>query len=201
MTDRRTWNWPAREEWAKQRRSTYWDSETGCPFGDRFGHRLSDYATPKEIEAAIAAVKALVLEDRRAKRADNLALGALGRHRGESARAYDKPLRSMSREEREIVFAGWRGEYWPYELRGILKELQNDAVPPWRSVGGSKLPSPLDLIMARKEAAYKAAENEWEQEMAIFRSTMLLGRRSWSAGVKSTMTRHIPKDLFTTCDA
>jgi len=50
-------NWPSREEWAYRRQHPYWDSETGCPFDDKYGHRLSDYATAEEIAALIAAMK------------------------------------------------------------------------------------------------------------------------------------------------
>jgi ABC-type ATPase with predicted acetyltransferase domain len=96
------WNWMSREEWAAHRR-TVWD---GMENPQPATSRLTAYASPAEIESAIAAMKALLTATRRAERDAERALGVLGRQPGESARAYNRRFREMTHEERETVLAG-----------------------------------------------------------------------------------------------
>jgi len=49
----RRWNWPSREEWAKQHRTCYADMEN--PLSP--GTRVQDYASMAEIETAITELK------------------------------------------------------------------------------------------------------------------------------------------------
>jgi hypothetical protein len=48
-------NWPSREEWARRRQTVYFDMENLNPAT----RALSAYASPAEIEAAIASMKSL----------------------------------------------------------------------------------------------------------------------------------------------
>jgi hypothetical protein len=48
---KRPFEWPSREQWAKQHQHPYWDYETGCPFANKFGHHLSDHAASEEVTA------------------------------------------------------------------------------------------------------------------------------------------------------
>jgi hypothetical protein len=97
-------DWPSREEWAKQRRSIYLGEHNPCPAT----RRLSAYATAEEIATVIAELKATIREARRAEKAAIIALGPLGRQRGESRRAYDRRFLAMSKEAQDIVIAGRR---------------------------------------------------------------------------------------------
>ena len=105
--DSGTWsrkrNWPSREQWAELQRSTYWDSETGCPFASDYSHRLSDYASAEEAAAAIDAVNDRLKTIRKVRREANKALGPLGRQPGESKRAYHRRLYDMTRSDFDRV--------------------------------------------------------------------------------------------------
>jgi hypothetical protein len=48
-------NWPSREEWARRRQTVYFDMQNLNPAT----RALSAYASPSEIEAAIASMKSL----------------------------------------------------------------------------------------------------------------------------------------------
>jgi hypothetical protein len=151
-------DWPIREQWAERRRTVYADMENPRPAT----RRLSAYATAEEIVAAIDAAKAFRRDCLRAQRAANRALGPLGRQKGESARAYDKRIMTMTKDERDIAWESLPS--WDQEkINGVLKELQNGVVP-WRWIS-NKLPA-LDLIINRYEVAAKQADAAWHKEVA-----------------------------------
>jgi hypothetical protein len=76
--------WPTREEWAQNRRSLFRDSRFEVL---DIRHELSAYAFPGEIEALIAALRALWKQKGAALRALQVPAG-LRRQQGESDRAY-----------------------------------------------------------------------------------------------------------------
>jgi hypothetical protein len=156
-----TWNWASREEWARNRRTVYADEENPNPAT----RAMSAYASPAEIEAAITSMKSLALEQQRAERAANLALGPLGRQRGESRRAYDRRFCAMSREDQDIVVgSAAMPHHDAREVRQILREyLLIGAVPPQHN---GWYPTPLSQIVGRYKAAAKAADVKWHEEVA-----------------------------------
>jgi hypothetical protein len=160
MTER---DWPTREQWARNRTTVFAGDENPHPAS----RRLSDYASADEIAAAIEAIKAARLQTLRTERAADLALGLLGRQRGESRRGYETRFRTMSRAEQDRVIDSVPSSYDLHELNETLKQLKGGVVP-WRRVWaalGSE-PAPLSPIMARYEAALKQTHKAWEQEVA-----------------------------------
>jgi hypothetical protein len=153
------WNWPSREEWARNRRAFYLEHDRHpCPAT----RRLPAYATTGEIAIVIAELKAMIREARRAEPASYNALGPLGRQRGENKRAYDGRFLAMSKKEQEIVIAGL-APVWPGDLTPVLKELQKDIVPSRWPVHGIGAPPLLDAIIARYQAAEHQADEAWRR--------------------------------------
>src|SRR5262249_12467156 len=85
-------HWQTREQWARQRRSTYFDWESP-PFADKFGHRASDYTTAEEIATIIAALKELWRQlGRKLREAKQLAV-PLNKQPGETETAHWRRVR------------------------------------------------------------------------------------------------------------
>jgi hypothetical protein len=147
----RTYNWPTREEWARSRQHPYWDSDTGCPFADRIGHRLSDYATPQEVAALIAALKDLYRE--------------LGREMREMREA----TKQLPEAEQETSWAAsWAPECCKSDRRQInelLGCIGRDEIP-HRARGGLD-GKPAELVapfIKLYDAVREAAREQWEEE-------------------------------------
>jgi hypothetical protein len=96
-------NWPTREEWAYRQQHPYWDSDTGCPFEDRYSHRLSDYATPEEIAAAVAALENLWRQHGRRMRDLKLKGSPLYRQPNEKELAFLRRLWAMSKADMDVA--------------------------------------------------------------------------------------------------
>jgi hypothetical protein len=155
------WIWPTRDEWAYSRQHPYWNWNSGCPFLHKFKHRLSDYATQEEIAGVIAAVKAARLQARRAEFEAHQSLGPLGRQKGESERAYGRRFSTMSHENQNTILDRLPFSPYPHEITEALKILQCDNIPR-RLPFIEKLPT-LFAIIARYEAAFEAAQAEWQR--------------------------------------
>jgi hypothetical protein len=127
--------------------------------------RLSAYATVEEITIVITALKEMIREARRAERMANIALGPLGRQRGEGQRAYNRRVwREMSNAEREIVIAG-HAPVWSGELKPILDELR-EGIAPWHwPICGGAVPPLLDEIIARYRTAEREADETWRKQV------------------------------------
>src|SRR5262249_54498373 len=97
-------NWPTREEWARERQLPYWDCETGCPFSNKYSHRLSDYATSDEIMTAIFRLEELWRRHGREMRViRNERTGVKWQRTGEDEAAYGRRLIAIAAAEAEIA--------------------------------------------------------------------------------------------------
>ena len=96
-------DWPTREDWAKRRQHPYWDCETGCPFADRYSHRLSDYATPEEIAAAVAALENLWRQHGRKMRELKLKGSRLYQQPDEEERSLSRRIYAMSKADMDMA--------------------------------------------------------------------------------------------------
>jgi hypothetical protein len=114
--------WPSREEWAYRRQHPYWDSDTGCPFDNKYGHHLSDYATAEEIAALIAAMKALWRDYGRKLREAKRAAGSLCLQPGEKNLDFYRRWKGMSEAERELAEK-------PECIRGDRREINREILP------------------------------------------------------------------------
>jgi hypothetical protein len=140
------YNWPSREEWADRRRHPYWDCETGCPFDDKFKHRLSDYATREEITALVTALNNLYRDKGRELRVAN-------------QRAKERGLPKESRS--------WELQEERHSINKTLAHIREDGSasflsPRVRDFAEAK--ALLEPFQERYDAAYKAAEAQWERE-------------------------------------
>jgi hypothetical protein len=157
-------NWPSREQWASSRR--YWDCETGCPFADRFSHLLSSYATSQEISAAVAALERLWRQYGRKMRELKTARPDLYEQPGETRSNYYARWRGMSEADRDLASEPDNLKAYRKAIKQAVARLRDDRLPsvPWElDTEARKLIAPFE---ARIEAARKAAEEEWEKEMA-----------------------------------
>jgi hypothetical protein len=92
--------WPSREQWAAQYSRPYWDGETGCPYDDRYSHKLSDYATSEEIAALTTALQDLYREFGRELKTVNLRIKPVTQQqRGEGQVAWYDRFRQLPAEE------------------------------------------------------------------------------------------------------
>jgi hypothetical protein len=160
----RTWEWPSRERWAYSRQHPYWDSETGCPFADKFGHRLSNYATAEEIAALITAMKELWRDYGRKLREAKRAAGPLCQQSGERNWNFYRRCKAMSEADRELVseLDCLRRNRSDINCE-ILPYLQEDSFPRFQIY----VPEAKELFAPfeqRRDAAFKAARAEWERE-------------------------------------
>jgi transcriptional regulator with XRE-family HTH domain len=121
-----TYEWPSREEWAHRRQHPYWDSDTGCPFDNKYGHRLSDYATAEEIAALITAMKALWRDYGRKLREAKRAAGSLCLQPGEKNSDFYRRWKGMSEAERELAEE-------PECIRGDRREINREIASASRS--------------------------------------------------------------------
>jgi hypothetical protein len=160
--------WPTREQWAEQQRCTYWNwADTGCPFSDKFGHRLSDYATPEEIAALILAVENIWRElGRRMKQAKRVA-GPLCQQPGETRTACGRRWHALpDGEDKDLAAEPDYLRLTRQEVNLALAELRKDNFPP-RHI---PYPEAVRILIApfknRYEIAFQAAEEEWAQQKA-----------------------------------
>lgn len=152
--------WGSREEWAEGRRTVYADMDNPNPASKR----LSDYATPDEIAAAIAAL------DR--------SYHAYGRQMADAKKACADLIAKFGTTKAEMEIAYWRlteeeRERWstvnePWwkrqQINNAKKLLRNDSIPRCLEEG-SGLPEIAD-ILARYEAAEAKADQVWRDRVA-----------------------------------
>ena len=158
----RTYNWPSREQWARARQLPYWDNETGCPFADKYSHRLSDYATAEEIAALIEALKELYRKLGRDLKTERLR--AAKQQSGESDRAHFQRFQATPEAERAAFFEATEARRGRSDINGALKEIRDDKIPGrWRNreKAVEELVAPF---VARYAAAHNAAHEVWKQE-------------------------------------
>jgi hypothetical protein len=163
-TRRTTMNreWPTREQWAEQQRAAYWDSDIPHPYNA--SRRLSDYATPDEIHAIIAELKALWSTYGREMKAvkDHPAV----KRSDESLSDYLTRLKTMSETEKEISGRPINMKYRRSEINEMLKQLRNGEVP-FRGLDPIRAAAPLcDALLARYEAAAEAGIQKYVDECA-----------------------------------
>jgi hypothetical protein len=167
--DNQPHQWPTREEWAKSRRSLFHDGRF-----DRldFCRDLSAYASPNEIEALIAALRALWKREGARLRALQVP-AELCRQQGESALTYYLRRKQMLPSEQELLqTADWCREARMYIQKGIkyvldgslLKGLDLDLE---RAIKDSAVTAILGPIRARYDAAYQAAIKKREAEIRV----------------------------------
>jgi hypothetical protein len=93
------YQWPSREEWAKQRRTPYWDSFEDLPVSKNLG----DYASPEQIAELIAGLKVIyAAEGRKMKEAKQIA-GPLVQQPSEKGSDYVSRYLAMTEAEQEIL--------------------------------------------------------------------------------------------------
>jgi hypothetical protein len=161
-------NWPSREQWAYSRQHPYWDGETGCPFANKYGHQLSDYATQEEIAALIAALKDLYRELGRELQAANLRIKPSDRQqRGEGNSAWYRRFRQLAPEDQALFQAagGLRSER--SAINNVLARIRDDQIPNqtrWSNYVLGKAGELVAPFNARYQAAFEAAREQWEQE-------------------------------------
>jgi hypothetical protein len=151
-------NWPLREEWAYRQQHPYWDYETGCPFVDKYKHRLSDYATEEEIATLIAALKNLWREKGREMRVAKLQAA----ERGLSERDwYHLP----EGEEKEIAIRPGLLQSERKSINALLAKIRHGGISFIRyNSGCEEATELLRPFNERFNAAYEAAEAEWKYE-------------------------------------
>jgi hypothetical protein len=120
---------PSRERWAEMRQHPYWDSETGCPFANKFGPGLSNYAPPEEVAALIANLKELYRELGREMRAAKQQAGSLNRQPGETDTAWYWRVRALPEAEKDIACKPADLQSERREINGVLAKIQNDEIP------------------------------------------------------------------------
>jgi hypothetical protein len=167
-TTKRTYNWPSREEWAHCRQHPYWDSETGCPFADKYSHRFSGYATPDEIAAAITALEGLWRQHGRRMRELKAKGSPLYRQPQEDESAYLHRVFAMSIAEMAIANEPDEMKRWRHYIKKWLIDLRADRFPFVRNCdGGEAAVAILQPITQRYESARDAAEAAWKQETLL----------------------------------
>jgi hypothetical protein len=158
MSKQRTW--PSREEWADRQRHPYWDfSETGCPFHDKLKHRLSDYATREEISITISVLKDLYREK-------GLKMRAAKQQMAERGLPEDvRDRRHLSEADQEIARQPTELKWERQAINNALKHISEDGDPKfYRCTGFKEANKLLGKFKERYDAAFKAAQEQWERE-------------------------------------
>ncbi|UGX95790.1 hypothetical protein G6321_00011880 [Bradyrhizobium barranii subsp. barranii] len=155
------YDWPSREEWAERRRSAYWDSESPHPY--RASGKLSHYASPEEITAAITGLKKPWADYGRQMKAAAAKAGPLARQAGERDTVWVSRFLSMGGEDRELAGESECIRADRREINRLIKELRDGSVS-WGNMR-DKLPL-LDTIVVRYEAAVQAGDEKFIAECA-----------------------------------
>jgi hypothetical protein len=161
------YKWLSREEWAYRQQHPYWDCETGCPFADKYKHRLSDYATPREVETLVAGLKDNYRDcGRRMKEAKQLA-GYLNQQPGEIDTEHWHRIQALPKEEQDKVHAVNELRWARKGINEVLAHIREDSLP---NLFGHYHPlseetkALLAPFKERYDTARKAAEAEWQRE-------------------------------------
>jgi hypothetical protein len=159
-------SWSTREEWAYRIQHPYWDYETGCPFADKYGHCLSDYATPHEVAVLTAELKSLYRELGRKLREAKLRAGLLLQQPGESNASWYERFRALSKADKERASAPLELQRDRRQINDLLKRIADDAIPHSTKFGTvwGKAGELVAPFAQRYDAAFKAAHEQWEQE-------------------------------------
>jgi hypothetical protein len=152
-------NWPSREEWAYRRQHPYWDSDTGCPFADKYGHRLSDYASAEEIAVLIAALKNLYRDKGCEMRIAKLQANERGLGNFSSYREW----RHLPDEEKEVISRPLELKCERQVINKALADIRDNAIPDscWQCKQAEELLRPFH---ERYDDAFKAAHEQWKRE-------------------------------------
>jgi hypothetical protein len=159
-------NWPTREQWADMRQHPYWDSETGCPFSDRYSHHLSDYATPEEIDAAIDALENLWRQYGRKMRELKLKGSPLHRQPDEKQSAFLHRFCAMSKADMDVACEPDMLRAYRRNIKMALAMLREDCVADLWACDVGDARAIIAPFIERYKAAFAAARNEWNREMA-----------------------------------
>jgi hypothetical protein len=150
--------WPTREEWAESQRAFYYDRFEYLDFDAR----LSAFTSPTEVETLISALQELWKAEGAQLRALNIPR-KLKQQRGESGASHFKRWMEMNTADQELMTDGATLKSARRCINKTIKVLRDNRVPYWISGGG--IGEILKPILARYEAARKAAEEKRKQEI------------------------------------
>jgi hypothetical protein len=158
------YNWLSREEWAKHRRTDYYD-ETPI----LIGVRLADYASPTEIEAAIAELEARWKWCGREMKAAKEAAGLLVQQPGETQTAWvQRYLATMSKEEQDLASRPEDLRRERKRINHVLRQLRDGDDLDWQSrtlTQDTSLPM-LNRILEHWGVLWQQAYDTRQQEIA-----------------------------------
>jgi hypothetical protein len=151
------YEWPSREQWAAQYPRPYWDSETDCPYDDRYSHKLSNYATPEEITALATALNALYRDlGRELKAANQRIKPANQQQRGEGHAAWYRRFRELPPEDKEPFIVAGRARGRRSEINDLLARIRNNEIPN-QTRSSNYVPEEIGDLVAPINARYRAA--------------------------------------------
>jgi hypothetical protein len=174
------YKWSTREEWAYRRQHPYWDSETGCPFDDKYSHRLSDYATADEIAALTMALKNLYRELGRALRVLNQHLKPVSQRKGEGWGAWYQRFLQLPPKTQETLHAAQCVKDDRRQINGILARIDHNKIPDHTKCGGvlGKPAEWLPLSSSATEPPTTPQRSDGRRIVCRSLSTMPPGSRS-----------------------
>jgi hypothetical protein len=161
----RPWNWPSREEWAKQRRTCYADMEN--PLSP--GNRVTDYASIAEIETAITELKTQWKRLGREMTEVKRIAGNLMQQPGETSRDYIQRWFKMTNEAQDLASQPALLRRDRKDINFVIRELYEVRLN-WRIhrlVLVEPAPSPmLCQIWSRYDDACREANQTWAEQIA-----------------------------------
>jgi hypothetical protein len=150
--------WPSREEWAKNTRSCAGENPNPA------SQRLSEYASPAEVELMVGALKQSYRDLGRRLAEAKAAAGAGCRRPSETNKEYSRRRDLMSDHERSLVGEVVEAQRQRGRITQTLKLIARDELPLIWDEGGGRVE--LATATARYEAASRAAEQAWRDEVA-----------------------------------
>lgn len=180
---RREWNWPPHEEWAKRRRACYGGDPVYTP-----DPKAADYASPAEIEQAIAELKSRWKQAGHDMAAAKQAAAALAKQPGETELAYVQRCLRMHKAEGEPAW-GPRGFQHERKLlnliiAGLRDGKLNNTARSIDMIGYLHKAAPvvptLRMIVERRDAAW---QKEYDEEVERIAKTPI-DDDAWEAELK-----------------
>jgi hypothetical protein len=150
--------WPSREEWAKDRRTYYGDDQNPA------SRRLSEYASPAEVEVIIGALKQSYHDLGRCLAEAKAAVGAACQQPAETNKQYSARWALMSDPEQSLMKKVYDAKDQRRVINRALKLIARDELPFLRDEGGTRFE--IAVATARYEAACRAAEQALRDEVA-----------------------------------
>jgi hypothetical protein len=166
ITKPRAHEWPTRERWADSH--PYFDGDN-CPYDRNYSHKLSDYATSKEITTLTVALKGLYRELGRELQAANLRAKPLDQQRGEGGVAWYKRFHQMSHEDQEAWRAADNLKRERSAINHLLTRIRDDKIPNETRTSNFVPGKAGELVApfnARYWAAFEAARDAYFREYA-----------------------------------